>query len=91
MALLAQDPTDGVHHVGFSATVRADNASRAGATERDHGALAERFETQDFDFAQLKQGIPFCRGLLLRVLRPHGQPQVLMHSELGELRAKRDD
>ena len=52
MALFAEHPTDCVHHVGFAAAVGADDARRAGAAERHHGAFAERFESCDFDFAE---------------------------------------
>ena len=66
VALLAEDPTDGVNDVGFAAAVGPDDARGAGAAERHHGAFAERLEAYDFNFAQLEQGVPSSRSLLLR-------------------------
>jgi hypothetical protein len=91
MALFAQHPADGVHHVRFSAPVRPDDAGRPDTAERHHGALAEGFEAYDFDFAQLKQDVPFCRIPLLRAELPHGQLHFLCPTRPGVLRAKRDD
>ena len=83
MALFPQHPADGVHHIRFSAPVRADDARRADTAERHHGALAEGFKTYDFDFAQLKQDVPFCRIPLLRVELPHGQPSFFIQQGRG--------
>jgi len=59
MALLAEDPGDGVHDVGLAAAVWPDNAGRARPAEGDHGALTKRLKTNDFDFSQLQQDVPF--------------------------------
>ena len=52
MALFTQHPADGVDYVRFAASVRANDARRARAAERHHGAFAERFESGDFHFAE---------------------------------------
>jgi len=52
VALFAEYPTDGIHHVGLAASVRADDAGGTGAAERYHRAFAERFESGDFDFSE---------------------------------------
>ncbi len=52
MALFAEHPTDGVHYVGFAASVRADDARGPSAAERYHRAFAERFESGDFHFSE---------------------------------------
>ena len=59
MALLTEDPGDGVDHVRFATAVGANDASRPGAAEGNQGALAEGLEADDFDFSQLKQNVPF--------------------------------
>jgi hypothetical protein len=52
VALFAEDPADGIHHVGFAATIWPDDAGRSGAAERNHGAFTERLESRDFHFAE---------------------------------------
>ena len=66
MTLFAEHPTDGVHLVGFAAAVGSDDAGGAGAAEGHNGAFTKGLEANDFDFAQLEQGVPSCRSLLLR-------------------------
>jgi hypothetical protein len=91
VALFADDPANCVDDVGFAAAVRADDAGGAGATESDHGPLAKRLESNNFDFAQLKQGVPFCRELALREALPHIVQLRLKTREPGFSHAKRDD
>src|SRR6266581_575066 len=55
VALLAKDPGDGIHDVGFAAAVGADDARGAVAAERDRRALAERLEADQVDFTELEQ------------------------------------
>ncbi len=45
MALLTQNPGNGVHNVGFAAAVGPDDTRQPAAAERDMGLLTERFET----------------------------------------------
>ena len=45
---LAEHPADGVHDVGFSATIRADDA-RDALGEFEHGLVGEGFEALDFE------------------------------------------
>ncbi len=52
VALFAQHPSDGVHHVGLAAAVGADDARDPAAGEGDWRLLAEGFESQQFDFAE---------------------------------------
>ena len=59
MALLAQDPGNGVHDVGFAAAVGPDDARQPAAAEGDLRLFAERFEAHQLDFAQFQQGFPF--------------------------------
>ena len=61
MALLAQDPGDGVHDVGFAAAVRPHDAGEAGAAESQMSLLAKGFEAGQIDSTQLKQGRPFWK------------------------------
>ena len=65
MALLAENPGDGIHDDGFAAAVRPDDARCAGPAERDYGALAERLKANDFDFSQLQQDVPFVPQIAL--------------------------
>ena len=48
-ALLAQDPTDGVAEVGFSAAVGTHDGRDAGAVEPHLGPVVERLESLDVD------------------------------------------
>ncbi len=91
MALLAEHPTDRVHHIGLTTTVWTDNAGRAIAAKRHYGAFAKGFKAYDFDFAQLEQVVPFCREPLVRAGPPRGQPQDPIPTGPGVLHAKRDD
>ena len=59
VALLAQDPGNGVHDIGLAAAVGSDDAGKPGAAEGDLRFFAERFEAHQFDFAQFKQDFPF--------------------------------
>ena len=52
VALLAEDPGDGVDHVRLAAAVRPHDTGDAAAAESDRRLLAERFEAQKFDFAK---------------------------------------
>ena len=56
-ALLAEDPTDGVAEVGFSAAVRAHDGGDAGAVEAHFGAIVERLEALDIDALELEQNL----------------------------------
>src|SRR5215510_2333996 len=51
VALFAENPADGVNHVGLAAAVWADDTRCAGTAERHHGAFTERLESRDFHFA----------------------------------------
>ena len=53
--LLAQHPRDGVGDVGLAAAVGADDDGDALAGELHFGAIAERFEAENLDFAKLEQ------------------------------------
>ena len=66
MALLAQDPGDGVHNVGFAATVGANDAGQPAAAECDLSLLTERFEAHQLDFAQFQQDFPFMASAVVR-------------------------
>jgi len=66
MALLAQDPGDGVHNIGFAAAVGPDNARQAASAEGDLRLLAERFEAYQLHFAQFEQDIPFMASAVVR-------------------------
>ena len=59
VALLAQNPGNGVDDVGFTAAVRTDDARQARAAERKMGFFKERFVADQFDCTKLEQGIPF--------------------------------
>ena len=67
MALLAEDPGDSVHNIGFAAAVGPNNASQAAAAEGDLSLFAERFEAYQLDFSQFEQDFPFY-GLRRRAL-----------------------
>jgi hypothetical protein len=69
VALLTQNPRDGIDHVGFAATVGPDDAGRAGAAKGDYGAVGKRFKANDFHFSELKQDVPFLSSTVSR-LRP---------------------
>ena len=84
-------PADGVHHVGFAAAVGPTMHVVPVPLNVTTVRSQKRFESYDFDFAQLKQGVPFCRKLLLHARQPHGQPCYCIPTEPGFLRAKRDD
>ena len=71
VALLTEDPANGVYDIGLATAIGAHDAGGAGATEGDHGPLAKRLKANDFNFAQLEQGVPFCRELPLREALPH--------------------
>ena len=59
VALFAQHPGDGVHHIRFSAAIRAHDAGSPRSAERHHRAFAERLKAHNFNFSQLKQGFLF--------------------------------
>ena len=71
MALLAQDPGNGVHNVGFTAAVGPDDARQPAPAEGDLGLLTERFEAHQFDFAQFEQGFPFMASTVVRWVVPN--------------------
>src|SRR6516162_31580 len=62
VALLAEHPGDGVHHVRFPAAIRSDDTCRTRAAEGYQRAFAKRLKANDFDFSQLKQGVPLFRS-----------------------------
>ena len=92
MALLPENPTDGVDDIGLAAAVGTDDASGADTAEGDDGPLAEGLKADDFDFSKLKQGVPFGRELLLResqAARPSFDDE---HKDADAVvRGKRDD
>jgi len=59
MALLAQNPRNGVDDIGLAAAIRPDDASEPGAAEGNLCLFAKRFESHKLDFAQFKQDFPF--------------------------------
>jgi hypothetical protein len=59
VALLAQNPGDGVHDVGLAAAIGPNNARQPAAAEGDLRLFAERFEAHQLDFAQFQQDFPF--------------------------------
>jgi len=71
VALLAQDPGDGVHNIGFAAAVRPDDARQPAAAEGDLGLLTERFEAHQLDFAQFQQDFPFMASAGVRWVVPN--------------------
>ena len=71
MALLAQDPGNGVHNVGFPAAVGPDDARQPAPAEGDLGLLTERFEAHQFDFAQFEQDFPFMASAVVRWVVPN--------------------
>ena len=71
MALLAQDPRNSVHNIGFAAAVGSNNASQAAAAERDLRLFAERFEAYQLDFAQFQQDFPFMASAVVRWVVPN--------------------
>ena len=70
MALLAQDPGDGVYNIGFTAAVGPDNASQAAAAEGDLRLFAERLEAYQLHFAQFQQDFPFMASAVGRWVVP---------------------
>jgi hypothetical protein len=63
MALLAQNPRNGIHNIGLAAAIGANDASKPAAAEGDLRLFAKRFEAYQFDFAQFKQDFPFGRDV----------------------------
>jgi hypothetical protein len=59
VALLAQNPRNGVHNIGFAAAIGADDAGQAAAAEGNLRLFAKGFEANELDFAQFKQDFPF--------------------------------
>jgi hypothetical protein len=59
VALLAQNPRDGVNDIGLAAAIGADDAGEPAAAEGNLRLFAKRLETYQFDFAQFKQDFPF--------------------------------
>ena len=59
MALLAQDPRDGIDNVGFPTAIGSDDAGKPAAAEGNLRLFAKRFEANELDFAQFKQDFPF--------------------------------
>ena len=59
MALLAQNPRNGVDDIGLAAAIRPDDAGEPGAAEGNLCLFAKRFESHKLDFAQFKQDFPF--------------------------------
>ena len=53
--LLAQHPADGIAEVRLPAAVRAHDGGNAAAVELEFGAVAERFESLQFDAFQFQQ------------------------------------
>ena len=56
-ALFAQDPTDGIAQVGFSAAVRTHYGRNAGTVEAHLGAIVKRLEALDIDALKLEQNL----------------------------------
>jgi hypothetical protein len=52
VALLAQNPRNGVDYIRFPAAIGSDNASQPRAAKRDLRFFAKRFESDKFDFTQ---------------------------------------
>ena len=59
MALLAQDPRNGVNDIGLATAIRADDAGEPASAEGNVRLLAKRFEADKLDFAQFEQDFPF--------------------------------
>ena len=59
MALLAQNPRNGVDDIGLAAAIRPNDAGEPGAAEGNLCLFAKRFESHKLDFAQFKQDFPF--------------------------------
>ena len=59
MALLAQNPRNGVDDIRLAAAIGADNAREPAAAESYLRLFAKRFKAHQFDFAQFKQDFPF--------------------------------
>jgi hypothetical protein len=59
VALLAQNPRNGIDDIGLTAAIRADDAGEPAAAEGNMRLYAERFEANELDFAQFKQDFPF--------------------------------
>jgi hypothetical protein len=59
VALLAQNPRNGVHNIGLAAAIGTDDAGEAAAAEGNLRLFAKRFEANELDFAQFKQDFPF--------------------------------
>ena len=91
VALLAEDPADGVDDIGLAAAIGADDASGAGAGKGDHGPFAKGLKANNFDFAELQQGVPFVVSLALRAYIPHMLRLRCRNTGLAFWRAKRDD
>ena len=71
MALLAQDPGDGVHDVGFTAAVGPNDAGQPAAAKCDLSLFTERFEAHQLDFAQFEQDFPFKASAVVRWVVPN--------------------
>ena len=69
MALLAEDPRDGIDNIGLTAAIRSDNARQAAAAEGDMSFFAKRLETHQLDFAQFQQDVPFMAPAARTVAR----------------------
>src|SRR6185312_1381239 len=53
--LLAEDPGDGVGDIGLATAVRTDDGGDTLAGELHFGAIAERFDAENLNFAKLEQ------------------------------------
>ena len=52
MALLPQNPRNGVDDIGLAAAIRADDAGEPATAEGNLRLFAKRFEADELDFAQ---------------------------------------
>lgn len=59
MALLAQDPGNRIDDVRFAASIWAHDAGQPSTTERQVRLLAKRLESNEFDFAEFEQEVPY--------------------------------
>jgi len=58
MALLPQDPGNGIDDIRFAASVRPDDTAQPGAAKSQVRFFAKRLKANQFDFAEFEQEIP---------------------------------
>ena len=59
MALLSKYPGNGINDVRFAASVWPDNAAQTGAAKRQVGLLTKGLKSNQFDFAEFEQVLPY--------------------------------